>query len=454
MKSFACPLALAAGLVAAAARAAPAPQDFAHGLLVADAPGAPVQQFTLPEQVYQGVTRADLGDLRVFNGGDVVVPHALCTAPVAAPPAIEELPLPVFALQRQHATAAPQDSRVSVQTPSGVSVQIVGSPALAPGAIGPPETFVVDATAAPGPLRALRLAWSTPDGASEAHVRVEASEDLNQWRSVVAGTTLLRVAADGRALDRSHIDLPEATYRYLRVVRNAGPALGIERVVADVVRPAAAPEPRWFAAMPAADGDVDGFLFDAGRLAPVHSARVGLASANMSLRVALESRAAPEQAWQLRWTGEVLSVEGAAANASFGPVTDALWRLRVLRGAETLGGGRPTLQLGYHPARLRFLAQGAGPYRIGYGSARVPPAESIGCEALLGGGTEEDLIGAATATAAPAGAFGGSAALEPPPKPTPVRQIVLWLVLLAGTAVLVAMALALLRRLREGNDPA
>jgi hypothetical protein len=450
MKSLARPLALTTGLLAAAALAAPAPQDFAHGLLVADAPGAPVQQLVLPEQVYQGVTRPDLGDLRVFNAGDVVVPHALCTAPVATAPTIDELPLPVFALQRPGAAAAPQGGRVSVQTPSGVSVQVV-EPATAPAALTPvtPETFVVDATTAPGPLRALRLAWSTPDGASEAYVRVEASEDLNQWRTVVAGTTLLRVAADGRTLDRSHIDLPEATYRYLRVVRNDGPALGIERVVADLVRPAAAPEPHWFAAMPAADGDADGFLFDAGRLAPVHTARVGLASPNMSLRVALDSRATPEQTWQLRWTGEVRSVEGTGAGASFGPVTDALWRLRVLRGAETLGGGRPTLQLGYHPARLRFMAQGAGPYRVGYGSARVPPAESIGCEALLGGGAEEDLVGMASATAAPAGMFGGSAALEPPPKPTPVRQIVLWIVLLAGTAVLVAMAVALLRRLRE-----
>jgi hypothetical protein len=35
----------------------------------------------------------------------------------------------------------------------------------------------------------------------------------------------------------------------------------------------------------------------------------------------------------------------------------------------------------------------------------------------------------------------------------PLRQILLWAVLLLGTGALVAMALALLRRLREGGAP-
>lgn len=469
---------LALGIATAAAAGAPTPKDFAHGLLVQEAPGAPAQQFTVPEAVYQGVTRPDLGDLRVFNGGDVVVPHALCLAPEPQPAAVRQQELPVFPLQRMAVPAgrpriAAAQGRVIVQTPSGTSVQVLESPnALGATPAAPPpadgaETFVVDASGAAGPLRALRLAWSTPDGASEAFVRVEASEDLDAWRTIVAGTTLLRATADGRALERSHVDLPEARYRYLRLARNEGPALAIHSVAADVVHPAEPPEPLWFAAMPAADADRDGYLFDAGRLAPVHAARVVLPVPNMALRVELDSRRAPDAPWQRRWSGEVSSVappadppppdiaakyglEPSAAPSAFGPVTDPLWRVRVVRGAESLGDARPTLRLAYHPARLRFLAQGAGPYRVAYGSARVAPAETIACDGLLPGGNEA-LVGAATVSPAPAAAFGGPGALAPLAPPTPVRQIALWAVLLAGTAVLVAMALALLRRLREGG---
>lgn len=447
-------LSFAAG---AAAADAPEAKDFAYGLAVESEPGRPLQQLTLPDEVYQGVVRADLGDLRVFNAGGIVVPHALCTGPEPTAETVSEQPLAVFPLRRPPPGAV-GDGRVIVQTPGGTNVQVIegrGSAALTPGTPAPADGFVVDAGAAPGALRALRLSWSTPDGASEAQVRVEASEDLNAWRTVVPGTTLLHVSADGRVLDRNHIDLPEARYRYLRLVRNAGPAVVISGVSADVVQPGAPAAPRWIATEPMADED-GAFLFDGARLAPVQEARVVLATANMALRVALDSRASPEQPWRERWTGEISSVDGgnAAETTAFPAATDRLWRLRVLRGAETLGGGRPTLRLGYHPARLRFLAQGDGPYAVGYGSARVPPAETAACAGLLPHVPAQEqavLVGAASATPAPSGAFGGPEALTLPPAPTPVRQIVLWAVLLLGTAALVAMALALLKRLRDSD---
>jgi len=452
-------LSLAATGVAATA-SAPTLKHFAYGLLVESEVGKPAHELTLPDEVYQGVTRADLGDLRVFNGGGIVVPHALCTGAETTAESVGEQPLPVFALQRPRPATSAGDGRISVQTPGGTSVQVIegGAPQIGASRViqQPADGFVVDASAAPGALRALRLSWSAPDGASEAQVRVEASEDLNAWRTVVAGTTLLHVAADGRALDRNHIDLPQARYRYLRLVRSSGPAVLIGAVTADVVQAGTVAEPRWFAAMPAADAGSEGFLFDAGRLAPVQAARVVLATPNMALRVALDSRRGPERPWQPRWSGEISSVDGgnAAQTPPFAAVSDPLWRVRVLRGAESLGGGRPTLRLGYHPARLRFLAQGDGPFVVAYGSARVAPAEALGCEALLThlpAKQRAAQVGMAQVAAAPAAAFGGPEALAPPPRPMPVRQIVLWAVLLLGTAALVAMAMALLRRLREGG---
>ena len=39
----------------------------------------PVGELALPDSVYQGVTRADLADLDVFNAEGTPVPHAFCT---------------------------------------------------------------------------------------------------------------------------------------------------------------------------------------------------------------------------------------------------------------------------------------------------------------------------------------------------------------------------------------
>jgi len=456
--------ALALGaLCGIAAAQTPEPKDFAHGLNVTTAPGQPVQQFQVPDRVYQGVTRADLADLRVFNGGGIVVPHALCLGAEPAADTVREEPLSVFALQPGGRAPAGGDTRVSVQTSAGTSVQVVegGSLAITPAPAAPaaPESFVVDATALREPLRALQLAWSTPDGASQARVRVEASDDLDHWHTVVDGTTLLHVTADGRALDRNRIELPVWLYRYLRLARSEGPAVRIERVTAEVVQPGTPPEPRWFAANPLGGTAADGFLFETRSVAPVEVAHVELGNANMMLRVALESRRTPEAVWQPRWSGDVSTVkaeDGALPNpvVAFTAVADPYWRVRVLRGAETLGSSSLALSLGYHPARLRFLAQGTEPFVVAYGSARVPPAETPGCDALLAQfqpAERAGMIGVAEVSVAPVGAFGGTEVLTPPPKPTPVRQIALWAVLLLGTAALVAMALSLLRRLREDD---
>jgi hypothetical protein len=64
-------------LGANAASGAERPADYAFGIpLEADGKEA-LYDVTLPVAVYRGVVRADLGDLRVFNGAGEVVPYAL-----------------------------------------------------------------------------------------------------------------------------------------------------------------------------------------------------------------------------------------------------------------------------------------------------------------------------------------------------------------------------------------
>ena len=48
--------------------------------------------------------------------------------------------------------------------------------------------------------------------------------------------------------------------------------------------------------------------------------------------------------------------------------------------------------------------------------------------------------------------LGGDEALKPLPKPTPIRQLVLWGVLVLAVGALVAMALSLLRRVGDKKE--
>ena len=77
MPQFVLLLFLLLALARPADAAAPAPEDFASGLDLPGAADGGAYSVALPLAVYEQLTRADLADLRVFNGPGEVVAHAL-----------------------------------------------------------------------------------------------------------------------------------------------------------------------------------------------------------------------------------------------------------------------------------------------------------------------------------------------------------------------------------------
>jgi uncharacterized protein DUF3999 len=53
------------------------PDDFARALLIEANSGAAIYEVKIPANVYETVVRRDLGDMRVFNANEELVPHTL-----------------------------------------------------------------------------------------------------------------------------------------------------------------------------------------------------------------------------------------------------------------------------------------------------------------------------------------------------------------------------------------
>ena len=441
-------------LALSAAAGSAGPQDFRSGIELLPQAGHPIAELDLPDAVYQDVIRTDLGDLRVFNAENTPVPAALC-APAPAPAgAVTELLLKVYPLQAAKA-AAGAGTRLEVDSGGAVTVDVkpTGEAAAAQTEV---SAYVIDARSAERPLDALRFRWHTADGASELQVRVEASEDLDRWTTLVPQATLVQAGSAGQTLQRERIPLPSGRHAYLRVTRNdAGPAPTLDAVIAELQGVTAPEQARWFAPAALPRDPEHGYVFDAARLAPVHTAQIALPAGNMTLQLALQSRARPDGTWRTVWNGAVYSVGAGAAehhndDLRFAADSDRYWRIQVQQGADSLGAGAPALRLGYIPARLRFLVQGSGNFLLAYGSARaeIPPAP--GCAALLLGLPPTELqamIG--TAQAGAVRELGGVAVLSPLPRPTPLRQILLWAVLVLAAAAVIWMALSLMRASRR-----
>lgn len=432
--------------------ASPALDDYSQGVEIVASDGLPLVEATVPSAVYQGVTRADLGDVRVFNAEGLPVPHAFCASPAAAEPTITEQSLPVFEL-REAAANATAGTRIELQTAGGTQVNVLeaapGQPVAANGRI-----HIIDARDSDDPVRAIQFEWQSPDGASQVQVSIEASDDLDRWRVLVPASTLLLATRGDQQLRRERIELPRQSYDYLRVQRtDGGPPLGINRVVAERVGAVQEVEPEWFMATMLTVDDPKILFFDTGRRAPVTYARLRLPQDNSSVRVTLHSRDDGNAPWSERWSGEAYRIvtdtqRRESPPAHFASTADRYWRLSIAKDPQLY---RATLlELGYRPARLRFLAQGSGPFTLAYGSRRAEIAGASACDALLadvGSDDRSKMVGEGTVGAARV--LGGDTALRPLPRQTPVRLVVLWTVLVVGVGLLVAMALVLLKRVRS-----
>ncbi|MDP9141286.1 MAG: DUF3999 domain-containing protein [Pseudomonadota bacterium] len=449
------------------AASALAPEDFASGMTIEGDTSRPVWQLELPDAVYGGVLRQGLGDLRVFNAEQIAVPHALCNhteVEEVSPPQGREVELPVFPLQAiREAKSSTIGLNLTAPEGSDIHVDIESAePSAESGEENASELsgYVIDATALDTAIVSLKLRWATSDGASEVPVRVETSDNLDQWRIVVPQTNLVRLTSSSATLERSRIALPAAHYRYLRLVRaDDGPAPAVEAVIAETILPtkAKAVPLRWFDAQARSDSPEAMFDYDAARRAPVQAARIALPVRNQLVTLKLQSRATDQSAWVTRWQGEQSNFnqgepQPTSADIHFPATSDPSWRVIIVEGREAFGDAAPALTLAYVPQVLRFVAQGQGPFTIAYGSANAESAPQRDCNwwQKITGGNANTMLAPAFASAE--FSLSGVEAKTPKPAPTPFRRYLLWGVLGLAAALVVAMALSLLRRVRTNSE--
>ncbi len=373
-------------LAATVGAAPPSKNDYPSGMPVRASYAQPMIEIVLPDDVYRVVTRADLGDLRVFNADGMPVPHAFCAAPSSAAPQVTEKALQVFVLRGRDQIYT-DGSRVAVETPSGTRVNVEESAAPAPEVVSG-LIHIIDARDTQ-PLRAIRFDWRSPDGASEVKVRIEASDDLDQWQTIVPRKHVVTGAAGRSGIaSRAH--------------RVADSRVQVPARAASRQRPAADPQfghgragrrrrrNRTYVVQRASRG-VQGSgccctsMHSIWRQSPMRAC--GWLSKNSTVSVSLQSRPDEESPWRSRWTGESCCHRLGHRAAESPPAQFQATKRSILAPAdpERSAGvpGQHASKLGYRPAKLRFLAQGPGPFTVAFGSRRAEPAQPAVCDGLL-----------------------------------------------------------------------
>lgn len=434
-----------------------APEDFARGMIIEIAEPGLAQRLTLTTDLYQWVTRDDLGDLRIFDAHGSELPYALRRSSAGESHTPWQT-LPLFPLPVSVPVSLPGPEAGS-ETAAGVNIELGAGGAVVavrgPVATAPGETsYLIDGSSYPHQPTELELNWPSETADFVARFQVDASDDLNTWRTVVAAATLAALHTDGQRVLLDKIELPPVQARYLRLQ----PLGGAESLILDSVKTRARiaidPVRHWLSL--AGTQKKDGYEFTANGRFPLDRVEVTLDRDTYLIEARLSSRADSKSSWQdlgvhrfyrARVNGRIAASEPLAIRR---PDHDQ-WRVELISPGEAV----PRLQIGWLPDEVVFVPQGEPPYLLAYGRAGLsgnqwPMADllsQLDTEAPSRVGESPDPMFETLPRAQLANPrmLGGEDRLQPEPRPIQWRTILLWTVLLLGVGLVALFAYRLLR---------
>ena len=427
MPQFALLLLLLLALVRPAGAAAPVPGDFASGLDLPGAADGGAYSVALPLAVYEQLTRADLADLRVFNGAGEVVANALRRPDPADDRREMRRDLPFFPLATTDRPARDDLSLRVRRDRDGTVLTVDAGRANATT----PTTYLVDASRLETGLDALELRWEG-SGQALCTVQVSQSSDLARWTAAAPPAVLADLQADGQTISSRRIPLHGRVPAYLRLdtpaaVNSRGPERQLEFTL-----PARVTVRSVQLLLPAAAGAVQATVLSRPtEIAPWRTVHTGLF-------------------YDLNLQGKRLLNDPVVC----APTTDRYWQVRLHADhGGAAAAGRLGLEVGWQPDQVIFVGRGPGPYTLAFASRRLDPQTGSDDGLLLG------ALDATRSTAlirpiepGPIRELGGEAALRPPLVAS-WTTLVLWAVLVAGVALLGLMARSLLSETRKPQSP-
>jgi len=451
---------VATWLPAAGARAAEAPTDFAAAMSLTTQGNEALQRVEIPVAVYANAQFADLRDVRIFNAANEPVPFALVSdVPQPSAPAETFSPpvFPVFGVPGKRVDQL--DVRIEQRADGTVaSIRTINAPPLTPNVPQHPINYIIDASAATLPVAVMRPKWQTPPENYIGTARIEASDDLKTWRTLVADASLVYLVQGATRLSQDRILLPPVRAKYFRVTLGASAPL---LVGVQMDAPALRGEPKRQAVRVAGQpGEQPTEIrYDLGVHAPVDRLRVDVRQTNALAPVRIESRAEPKAEWRLIASSIAYRLvrdgrEIASPEVSIGVNASREWRLVIDAASGGLGSPLPELEASWPVRNLVFLARGSGPFTLAVGK-KDAPGVALPIASLIPGYRDQ---GEASLPAATVGEL--RKAPPPPPPLLPAfigeqdpKKLGLWGALLVGVLLLAVMAWRLSRQMQGARTP-
>lgn len=437
-------------------------------------------QFELTPEIYAALRDPQLRDFEVFNAEGRSVPVAPLRnlgQTVSQMQWMQWTVVPTFELPHDAAQVAGDVSlrleRDSAGQVRAIEAKVQGATQTVDGTAGQtagqtngqPATpsaidYVIDASGLRRESQTvsfdrMELEWSIGDRDVRTRFAVDASDDLENWQTLVGSAAVMSLRQQGATLTRRAIDFPSTSLPYLRLRQLDGDALPSLRVKLrrnDPSNPTYSGFVTRVAEAQYADSEEDGrggrwYRYRLPATLPAIQLGVALAAENTAADV--EFAALIGEEWVPMGSQTVFRLRQGELKSdnedfSLGTATVAReWRMRTVAPLET----PPQLRITYLPDRFVFLAQGKGPYTLAAGS-RGAKRTSLPVEQALApmrkhfGADWQPPVAALGARAV----AGGDAAYDEPKTPPNWRGWLLWGLLIGGALIVAGFAMSLIRQ--------
>ncbi|MDR2185548.1 MAG: DUF3999 domain-containing protein [Treponema sp.] len=356
----------------------PEPEDFAGSLVLTGTPGG-LLGFEIPEAVYQGIERPDMGDIRVFDEAGNVVPFVIRRVPgsVFIPPPEE---VPFFRWEQEDDTALPASTDIMFSTDGTVlNIKSRGLPSSAASA------YLLDLSGLSHTPSMLNIVPGKEEKAYHTGVQIYSSSDLARWRKFEKRQTLAWFG--GGTADRNSLELPQGDKRYLLLKFDRPPAdrltpegsspdirpRKITAVFDAVEIPPAVREKTIAGTWQGKDKRIAGYAL--GGFYPLTAIDFPLSQAD-SIEVNVKNKFAPEDEWSFvartnlfrisTGTGEIRVSEALDIHSSA-----PFWELEAA--GDVAFSAPPDCTIRWAVYELVFLGRGAGPWTLAWGSGDCRP---------------------------------------------------------------------------------
>jgi hypothetical protein len=419
---------------------------------------APYYRLTVPVEAYLKAAQPGLADLRVFNAEGAPVAFARIAPSGSREERVTRTALRWFPL-REAASGADGKLDVTVrQSRDGALLEVHARSGQTPDSRV--SGYLLDASALTQRegVRALTLDWQ---GEVEGFqlLDLEASDNLQDWRSVQRHVQLARLDFNGERIERRRIELAGLSGRYLKL-RWRDPAVAPTLTHAEIEQSSAqwqSPALAWSSAVLPVDSPLNlqagEYHYRLESAVPVSRIRLDLPAGNALLPLQILQPTRERRHWQSVARGVVYRINSNQREWMQDEIAlDGQWLKEFIVRVDPRSGralNAPALYVGIAPEQVVFLAEGAAPYRLAVGNGQMRNA-ALPLSTLvpgLGSANAPQIAKARLASATVSATFASSPASAGPQADW--KKAALWGVLLAGVLLMAGMAWQLLRQMNK-----